>query len=1094
MHRRTDPFEQVLERIRSTPWFHKLETQLRTSAETKLKTVHGSLGSIIVAALYPTRDRQIVVLTAAEYGERWVHDLRQFDIAADACLPPKRRRATEDHLELADALEALSTYWQKRDTILVVAPETWQLRLPPPEWFATNALTIRVGDELPFDDLRQYLVLGGYHPCDYVTAPGELSVRGGIMDIYPLGWQLPLRLEFFGDRIESIRQFDPLSQRSVHAIEEAFVFAAYPRDESLLTASIEAFFDSNALIVVEHPDDIVNRFASLELTPLLDGYTRLMLNPLGDADIVVQSSPQPSCRSAVGLLYDLLLELEQAGSHVLLCADSTIHLERLQALLRTLAEQRSDSEQLHLERIQWSTRSPDAGFLLPRDGIAVITEHEIFDRRRARTVDQQRSKLTLRELQQLRRGDYLVHIDKGICQFDGLETIEISGHKQECVRLLFADGDIVYLHLNYITKLERYSAADGTPPALSKLGTREWERKKSRVKSKLKDIARDLIKLYAQRKATPGFAFPPDTVWQAEMEASFLYEDTPDQARATSEVKRDMESPSPMDRLICGDVGFGKTEIAIRAAFKAVQAGKQVAVLVPTTILARQHYQTFSERLARYPVRIEMLSRLRSAAETTAILRGLSAGTIDIIIGTHRLLSNDVQFRDLGLLIIDEEQRFGVAAKEKLRQLRVSVDTLTLTATPIPRTLNFSLMGARDLSIIETPPRNRLPVETEVIEWDEDLLRFAITRELERGGQVFVVSDSIEGIPSVHQLLLSLVPTLRIGIAHGQLAPSALETVIERFLERKYDVLLATKIVENGLDMPNVNTIIILNAERFGLAELYQLRGRVGRSNRQAYCYLVVHSFRKLNRNALERLRAIEELTELGSGFQLALRDLEIRGAGNIFGAEQSGYIHDLGFETYHRILDEAVQELRTEEFAELFPNEQRTYTNDSISIDIPHDALLPQSYIPSDVERFEWYKRLYRCSSREELQAIREELSDRYGPLPPEAAELLFGVHLRMLGSKLGAERIRVEGNIMSIELPSAAPPWYYEQVFPVIVAAAAEVAGAHFRQVGTVAIVDVPLATEQQAISILDQLVSAITALRQPEAAPVASAKTSR
>jgi len=1094
MHKRTDPFELVTERLRSAPWYRQLETRLGTNEDIGLKTVHGSLGSFIVAAFYPTLDRQIIVLTAAEDTERWVHDLRQFGIATYACLPAKHRRTADEHTELAGALEALSAYWQERATVLVLSPETWQLHLPPPEWFESNAITLRPGDELPFEEFRQYLVLGGYHPCDYVVAPGEVSVRGGIVDFYPLGWQLPIRLEFFGDRIESIRQFDPLSQRSIHRIEEAFVFVAYPRDESLMTSTVEQFFEPNALVVVEHPDDIASRFSALGLAPSFERCTRLLLNPLGSAEITVQSTPQPACRSAVGHLYDLLLELEQADSLVLLCADSAIHLERLQALLRTLAEQRPPDEQLRLERIVWSTRSPDAGFLLPRQGIAVITEHEIFERRRARTTDQQRPKLTLRELQQLRRGDYLVHIDKGICQFDGLETIEISGHKQECVRLLFAEGDVVYLHLNYINKLERYSAADGTPPALSKLGTREWERKKARVKSKLKDIARDLIKLYAQRKASPGFAFPPDTVWQAELEASFLYEDTPDQARATQEVKRDMESPTPMDRLICGDVGFGKTEVAIRAAFKAVQAGKQVAVLVPTTILARQHFQTFSERLARYPVRVEMISRLRSGSEVATILRDLAEGKIDIIIGTHRLLSDDVRFRDLGLLIIDEEQRFGVAAKEKLRQLRVSVDTLTLTATPIPRTLNFSLMGARDLSIIETPPRNRLPVETEVIEWDDDLLRYAITRELERGGQVFVVSDSIEGIPAVQQQLLGLIPTLRIGIAHGRLAPAVLESVIERFLERKYDVLLATKIVENGLDMPNVNTIIIVNAERYGLAELYQLRGRVGRSNRQAYCYLVVQSLRKLNRQALERLRAIEELTELGSGFQLALRDLEIRGAGNIFGAEQSGYISDLGFETYHRILDEAVQELRTEEFAELFPTEQRTYTNDSITIELPSDALLPSDFVPSDVERFEWYKRLYRCTSPAELSAIEEELRDRYGPLPAEAEQLLFGVRLRLLGSKLGAERIRIEGSLMSIELPRAAPPWYYEQIFPAIVAAAAEVTGAHFRQVGSTAILDVPLATEQDAIAVLDKLVATVAALRQPQASPTAPARTSR
>ncbi|MCS7302256.1 MAG: transcription-repair coupling factor [Bacteroidota bacterium] len=1093
MQHRIAPLEQVLERIRATDWYRTLSTRLRADQTTSVKTLHGSLGGFVIAALQPVLNRQLVVVTDTAEVERWVHDLRQFDIPAQQCIPGRRRRTDPEHRELQPALDALSAYWQERSTVLVLSPQSWQLRLPPPDWFSAHAIAIRRGDTLPFEDFCQYLILGGYHRSDYVTEAGEISIRGGIVDVFPLGWQLPLRFEFLGDTIESIREFDPLSQRSIRPVESAFLFSAYPRDEHHFTTTVEDFIEPSALVVIEHPEEVQRQFNEQGTVAHLDRFTRLAINPLGHADITVQSSPQPACRSAVAMLYDTLLELEQAGSLVLLCADSSIHLERLSALLRTMAEQRPAEEQLHLDRILLSPRTPDAGFLLVRDGIAVITEHEIFERRRAVTEQQSRTKLTLRQLQQLRRGDYLVHIDKGICQFDGLETIDIGGHKQECVRLLFADGDVVYLHLNYITKLERYSAVEGQPPALSKLGTREWERKKSRIKQKLKDLARDLIALYAKRKATPGFAFPPDTVWQTEMEASFMYEDTPDQARATQEVKRDMESPTPMDRLICGDVGFGKTEIAIRAAFKAVQAGKQVAVLVPTTILARQHYDTFRERLSRYPVRIELLSRMRTTAEQSAILRDLAEGKVDILIGTHRILSNDVRFRDLGLLIIDEEQRFGVAAKEKLRQMRVNIDTLTLTATPIPRTLNFSLMGARDLSIIETPPRNRLPIETEVLEWDEATLRHAITRELERGGQIFVVSDSIEGIPALQQRLLNLVPTLRIGIAHGQLSPSTLETVVERFLERKYDVLLATKIIENGLDMPNVNTIIIVNAERFGLAELYQLRGRVGRSNRQAYCYLVVQSLRGLNRHALERLRAIEEFTELGSGFQLALRDLELRGAGNIFGAEQSGYINEVGFETYHRILDEAIAELRAEEFAELFPQQERAYVNDAVAIELPTDALLPSSYIPLDTERFEWYKRLYRCSSAEELAQIREELHDRYGNLPPEAEQLLFGVHLRILGSRLGAERVRIEGSLMSIELPRSAPAWYYQETFPVLVAAAAEISGARFRQVNSLAVLDVPIASPAEAVAALERLWSAVQTLRQESGTRAAALRTS-
>lgn len=1079
MRNATDPFQRVIERLRATAWFEQLRRNCGSN-ECSIKTLHGSLGGFLVAALHPETPHQVIV-TAPDRVERWVHDLRQCGITAVACTPSRRRRWRTDSYEDAAALEALSARINDPTTVVVLTPASWQLKLPTPEWFQRNALTLRVGATLSLDDLRQYLVLSGFDRTDYVTEPGHIAIRGGIIDFYPLGWNLPLRVEFWEDQITSIREFDPLSQRSVRTLEEAFVLAAYPRDSDTLTASIEEFIAPQSLVVLDEPDALEPQFAELGIAPQWHNVSLLRINPLGKATVTVDSEPQPACRSTVTQLYHTLVQLVQSGSLIVLCADSSIHLDRLRTLLRSLAEEHSNGEYLPLERIHWCARTCDAGFLLPSDGIAVITEHEIFERRRSRVDGKSRVGLTLRELQQLRRGDYLVHIDKGICQFDGLETIEISGHKQECVRLLFADGDVVYLHLNYINKLERYRSADGAPPALSKLGTREWERKKARVKSKLKDIARDLIRLYAQRKATPGFAFPPDTVWQKEFEASFMYEDTPDQARATEEVKRDMEAPTPMDRLICGDVGFGKTEIAIRAAFKAVQAGKQVAVLVPTTVLARQHYQTFSERLARYPVRVEMLSRLRSPQEQKRILQELAAGSIDIIIGTHRLLSKDVVFRDLGLLIIDEEQRFGVAAKEKLRQMRVNVDTLTLSATPIPRTLNFSLMGVRDLSIIETPPRNRLPIETEIIEWEDDLIRAALTRELERGGQAFVVSDTIEQMPQWQQRLLRLIPTLRIGIAHGQLAPAELERVIERFLERRYDVLLTTKIIENGIDMPNVNTIIILNAENYGLAELYQLRGRVGRSNRQAYCYLVVSSFRNLNRQAVERLRALEEFTELGSSFQVALRDLEIRGAGSIFGAEQSGFISEVGFETYHRILDEAVQELRDEEFAELFPHQERSFTNDSIAIELPTDALLPSSYVPLDTDRFEWYRRLYRCTSMEQVQQIADELRDRYGPLPPEAEQLLFGVRLRIIGAQLGAQRIRIEGSLMSIELPTNAPEWYYHEVFPALVAAAAELAGARFRQVGSAAILDVPIASDEQALHVLEQLHAAVQKLRR-------------
>lgn len=653
----------------------------------------------------------------------------------------------------------------------------------------------------------------------------------------------------------------------------------------------------------------------------------------------------------------------------------------------------------------------------------------------------------------------------------------MGGVQQECARLVFAGGDKLFVHLNYINRLQKYSAEEGKVPALTKLGTSEWQRKKERTKKRIKDIARDLIQLYAKRKMQPGYAFSEDTLWQKEMEASFMYEDTPDQAKATAEVKFDMESETPMDRLVCGDVGFGKTEVAIRAAFKAVQAGKQVAVLVPTTILAEQHYSSFRDRLDRYAVSVEVLSRFRSTTEQKGIANRVSEGKVDVLIGTHRILSKDVQFRDLGLLVVDEEHRFGVAAKEKLRQMRVSVDTLTLTATPIPRTLNFSLMGARDVSVINTPPRNRLPVITEITTWDDNTLRQALERELRRGGQVFFVNDRIGDLPELAVRLQELVPALRVSVAHGQLSAEELENTMEQFLERKTDVLLATKIIESGIDIPNANTMIINRSDNFGLAELYQLRGRVGRSNAQAYCYLLIPPPHVISRQALRRLQAIEEFTELGSGFQLAMRDLEIRGSGNLLGAEQSGFITDIGFELYQKILDEAVYELKEEEFAELFAlrggdtAQQRTngveplsnglaatsqtehqalqtplqtasrrkplIVNEDLTVDVEGEAMLPKTYIASDVERYEMYKKLFRANTEDDLAAITSELRDRFGALPQEAFGLLDAVRLRVAGLKTGFGHISLKGNTLTCEFPPEDHTRFYNTVFQQMITA---------------------------------------------------------
>ncbi|MFP4370165.1 MAG: transcription-repair coupling factor, partial [Candidatus Kapaibacterium sp.] len=722
--------------------------------------------------------------------------------------------------------------------------------------------------------------------------------------------------------------------------------------------------------------------------------------------------------------------------------------------------------------LNWAESSPSGGFILRDAGISVFTEHEIFQRRRAsRPASKQDKGITIKELRALRLGDYVVHEDKGIGQFDGFETVKIGGSNQDCVRILFAGGDLLYVSMNYINKIQKYQAQEGAVPKLTKLGSAEWVRKKARAKKRLKDIARELIQLYAKRKMEPGFAFPADNVWQKEFEASFIYEDTPDQAKSTDEVKKDMESATPMDRLVCGDVGFGKTEVAIRAIFKAVQAGKQAAVLVPTTILAQQHYMTFLDRLHKYPVMVDVISRFRTPAQQKQILEKLKSGGIDILIGTHRLLSKDIHFKDLGLLIIDEEHRFGVSAKEKLRELRATVDTLTLTATPIPRTLNFSLMGARDLSIIETPPRNRLPVYTEIIEWNNDKLSDFIQREISRGGQVFFVNDKIEDLEKISMDLKMLMPDVTFGIAHGQMKPTQIESVMQKFIQRKYDVLVTTKIVESGLDIPNANTMIINRANNFGLAELYQLRGRVGRSNQQAYCYLVIPPVAKLSTKSMQRLQAIEEFTDLGSGFQLAMRDMEIRGAGNLLGAEQSGYIIDIGFEMFQKVLDEAVEELHREEFSSIFKEVKKEpiFENEDVSIELNTDALLPESYIQNETDRFMFYRRLYKVRNNSELEEVTSEIIDRFGKMPEQAKELVFAVKTRIAALDTGFTRVIIKPHLFVAEFPPDSKESFYKKAFPYLVDFINSMDHTRLNQTKTKLYLEVKIPNRDKAVEIL-------------------------
>jgi len=1081
---------KVLEPLqRSADVLRTADLLTRAQSPVRVKTLVGSSRSIFTSTIWHMGAVPFVVIVADDTAcDLWSHDLRALvgeERISVLRMPPKQSVLSAGGIVHHGHVDALARLNEASDRILIATSETLTLSLPSKISLHDSTIVLRKGDERPFEEFVTSLLLNGFERTDYVSRPGDVAVRGGIIDVFPNGWDNPIRIEFWGDTIESLREFEPMSQRSMREHPElTFLARVYHNDDEAVSASIIEHLPKESVLVFDEPDAVLAALHAIteedDPAARFSAWKQLHLNALGDEDVSVQTAPQPTFSASIEAAIRFCSQQYEKGMTVALGADGATNTKRIRDLFENMAEQTEEEDEARsldyhraVDRMWWISHSLSEGFMWAKERLVVLAEHQIFNRQRAQTRQRRSERgITIRELQQLHRGDYVVHADKGVGQFDGLHTISIGGSQQECVKLLFAGGDALYVHMNYVHKLSKFAAEEGSEPKLSKLGSAEWERKKAKAKKHIKDIARDLIKLYAKRKSQPGFAFPGDTVWQKEFEASFQYEDTPDQARATSEVKLDMEQPTPMDRLVCGDVGFGKTEIAIRAAFKAAQSGKQVAVLVPTTILAQQHFVTFHDRLHRYPVRIEVLSRFRSKAEQKVIIEKLATGDVDIVIGTHRLLSKDVQFKQLGLLVIDEEQRFGVAAKEKLRAMRASIDTLTLTATPIPRTLNFSLMGARDLSVIETPPRNRLPIRTEILQWDDDVLREALLHELERAGQAFVVTDRIGDMEKLLMRIKMLVPSLRIAIAHGQMDTEQLENVMEGFLERTFDVLIATKIIESGLDIPNANTIIVINADNFGLAELYQLRGRVGRSNIQAYCFLVIPPPHTLTRVALRRLQALEEFTDLGSGFQLAMRDLEIRGAGNLLGGEQSGFIVEMGFELYQKILEEAVAELRHEEFAQLFAGTKHarpSFINEDLAIELDSDALLPKSYIPTDTDRYEFYRRLYNSHTEEEITTVFAEMRDRFGELPPEADALLFAVRLRISALPLGLVRVNLKETKLLLEFPSESDKAYYEQAFPALLPVITSMKNARFIQKDKRLFVEVQLARASEALSVL-------------------------
>ena len=907
---------------------------------------------------------------------------------------------------------------------IVTYPDALREKTPSAADISKSILRIKEGQDISHDKIKETLVSQGFERVNFVSAPGQFSIRGSIIDVFSYSFNYPFRLSFFGDEVEAIHVFDCDTQLSKEKREEVEIFPDLAGEEGDFI-NVSDLFPKGTVVWADSSD----MYRKDDFFKELDTFKKVFLDVPLEVDnnevVKFNISPQPVFNKNFELLSADIGRNIERGYKVLIFSEKKSQTERLESILR-------DNKGLMPEFVQG--KNIHAGFVDNEDKVCCYSDHEIFDRFHRvsvrRTVEKS-ERLTLNDLTAFNIGDYVVHIDHGVGVFGGLvRMFDDKGRAREVVKLMYKDGDVVFVSVHSLNKISRFRSKDGEPPKINKLGSKSWQTLKTSAKSRIKDIAKDLIQLYAKRKASKGFAFSPDSYLQEELESSFMYEDTPDQETATRAVKKDMEDSSPMDRLICGDVGFGKTEIAIRAAFKAVTDGKQVAVLVPTTILALQHYTTFSSRLKDFPCSIDYISRLRTAKEASEVKRRLKEGTLDIVIGTHKMLGKGFEFKDLGLLVIDEEQKFGVSAKERLRQLKSSVDTLTLTATPIPRTLQFSLLGARDLSIINTPPPNRIPTQTEIILFDETEIKSIINYELARGGQIFFLHNKVEELPSIYEILHRLSPEMKICVAHGQMEPKELENRMLDFIRGDYDMLLCTTIIENGLDIPNANTIIINQAQNIGLSDLHQLRGRVGRSNRRAFCYLIVPPLVSITEDARRRLKAIEEFSDLGSGFNIAMQDLDIRGAGNLLGAEQSGFIMDMGYETYQKILAEAMEELGVETGISTRKNEE-AFTGDC-SIETDQIAMIPDSYIDITAEKIRIYKQLDNLSNDKDIDRARESLKDRFGELPREAENLFDVVKIRNLGEKLGFEKIIIKNGMMILFfISNPMSPYYKTKVF---------------------------------------------------------------
>ena len=1009
----------------------------------------------------------IFILNDEEEAGYFYHDLVQLMGDDDVLFYPSSYRRAVKYAQRDTANEILRTevlnrIGKERTLLYVVTyPEAMAEKVVSSKQMEERTLTLSVGEEHVMTSLVDSLRSLGFKSCDYVYEPGEFAVRGSILDVYSFASECPFRIDFFGDEIDSIRTFEVENQLSRErktsvtispelstVTDDKVCFTdRWPKDSLYVVRdfsflcdkvdkifkdgfSRQAIFEQQAL----SEQDENSRYNELKSDMLLvdgnrlmrglSGFRRVEIGPkpfgLPGARLSVRITGQPIFHKNFDLVQQNFLSYQSKGYRLFVLADSEKQLERLKSIFDGMGGGvvfTSVGKTLH------------EGFIDEDLKVCLYTDHQLFDRFHKYNLRSARARsgkvaLSLKELSMFELGDYVVHIDHGVGRFAGLVRIpNPDGTKQEVIKLVYQNDDVVFVSIHSLYKVSKYKGKEGEAPRLNKLGTGAWEKLKERTKKKIKDIARDLIQLYARRKEEKGFAFSPDTFLQHELEASFRYEDTPDQLKVTREVKDDMEKSIPMDRLVCGDVGFGKTEIAVRAAFKAACDNKQVAVMVPTTVLALQHYKTFSERLKNFPVRVDYLTRARTSLQTRGVLKDLADGSIQIIIGTHKLIGKNVKFKDLGLLIVDEEQKFGVAVKERLRQMKVNVDTLTMTATPIPRTLQFSLMGARDLSVIQTPPPNRYPIRTEIHVFGHEVIADAVNFELSRNGQVFIVSNRIASLPHIASLLGTYVPDARVCIAHGQMPSEKLEQIILDFVNYEYDVLVSTTIVESGIDIPNANTIIIDAAQCFGLSDLHQMRGRVGRSNRKAFCYLLAPPLALLPDDARRRLQAVENYSDLGSGIHIAMQDLDIRGAGNLLGSEQSGFIADLGYETYQKILSEAVAELKNDEFANLYADYERKGINlsgdcfvDDCALESDIQMFFPESYIPGSGERMLLYRELDGLSSDEEVDAFHKRLEDRFGPVPLVGEELIRVVALRRLGKQLGIEKISLKAGRMTL------------------------------------------------------------------------------